>query len=63
MISSTEETHASQPHAQSDLMNYQSEEFLQIDKWKWDDILAYGNVARKSPEENLEIGFKFGTTP
>ena len=42
--SSIEETHASKPQAQSSLMNYPCEEFIQIDKRKWNDVPAYGIV-------------------
>ena len=31
-------------------MNYPSEEFILIDKWKWNDIPAYGVVERNSLE-------------
>ena len=48
-----EETHASQPQAQSDLMNNHSEDFIPIDKRKWNDIPAYGDVKRKTLEWNI----------
>ena len=53
IISSIEETHASQPQAQSDLMNNHSEDFIPIDKRKWNDIPAYGDVKRKTLEWNI----------
>ena len=63
ITSNIEETHASKPQAHSSLMNYPSEEFIHIDKKKWNDILAYGIVERNSLEwEDLENDDKFGTT-
>ena len=44
IVSSIEETHASQPGTQSNLMNNHSEDFIPIVKRKWNDILAYGEV-------------------
>ena len=48
IISSIVETQASKPETQSDLMNNYFENFIQIDKRKWDDILACEDVARKT---------------
>ena len=48
--SSIEETHASQTQAQSNLMKYPTEDFIQIDERKCNDIPAYGTVERKSLE-------------
>ena len=50
MISSTGETHASNPETQSDLMNYHSEFFIQIDTRKWNYLPACEDVVRKSLE-------------
>ena len=44
--SSTEETPASKQQEQPILMNYLSEEFIQIDRRKWNDIVAGDDVAR-----------------
>ena len=46
-MSSIGETGASQPKTQSDLMNSHSEDFIPIDKRKWNDIPAYGDVKRE----------------
>ena len=49
VTSSVEETHASKPQAQSSIpMNYLSTEFIQIDRRKWNDILACDNVDKDS---------------
>ena len=50
VVSSIEEIRASQSQAQSDLMNYHSEDFFQIDNRKWNDIPSYDDVERKSLE-------------
>ena len=64
MMSSIGETGASQPKTQSDLMNSHSEDFIPIDKKKWNDIPAYGDVKREDfGVEHLEIGHKFGAPP
>ena len=44
MLPSTEETRASQPRTQSNLINNHSEDFIPIDGRKWNDIPAYGEV-------------------
>ena len=58
-IASTEESHASQPQAQWNLMNYFSEDFLRIETWKWNAIAAKGTVERKSLECRSRKWFKF----
>ena len=66
MMSSIAEPGAnkSQPKTQSDLMNNHSEDFIPIDKKKWNDIPTYGDVKREdSCVEHLENGNKFGTPP
>ena len=50
MISSMKETHVSQSQAQSDLMYYYSEDFIQIDERKWNDFPVCDTVERKSLE-------------
>ena len=49
--SSTEETRASQPKTQSNLMHDHSEDFIPSDKRKWSDIPANGEI-RGRPLEN-----------
>ena len=44
VTSSIEETHASKPQEQSSLMKYPSDEFIQIDKRKWNAIPACDTV-------------------
>ena len=63
MMSSIGETGASQPKTQSDLMNSHSEDFVPIDKKKWNDIPAYGDEQEDCCVEHLENGNKFGTPP
>ena len=50
MMSSIGETRAPQPKTQSDLMNNHSEDFIPIDKRKWNDIPAHGDVKGKTLE-------------
>ena len=42
-----------QPETQLDLMNNHSEDFIPIDKRKWYDFLAYGDVKGKTLEWNI----------
>ena len=53
ILPSTEETRASQPRTQSNLMNNHSEDFIPLDKRKWNDILADGEVKRRPLEYRI----------
>ena len=44
ILASAEETRASQPKTQSNLMNNHSEEFVPIDERKWNDVPANDDV-------------------
>ena len=50
ILSSREETRASQPKALSNLMNDRSGNFVPSDERKWDFILAYDDVKGKTLE-------------
>ena len=50
---STEETRASQPKTQSNLMNNHSVDFIPVGKRKWNDILAYGEVEGRPLEHRI----------
>ena len=63
VISSIEETHASQPHAQSNLMNYPSKDSIQIDKKEVEGRSSFWYCRKKvSGVENFEDGLKMCTT-
>ena len=58
ITTSIEETHASKQQGQSSTqMNYPSEEFIPIDKRKWNDIPAVDNVKRESLARNISKRF------
>ena len=42
ILSSNEDSRASQPETQPNVMTIHSEDFIPIDEWKWNDISAYG---------------------
>ena len=50
---STEETPASQPATQSNLISDHSEDFIPKDERKWNDISAYGDVKGKTLESRI----------
>ena len=52
MLSSTEDTRASQP-TQANQTNNHSEDFIPIDKRKWNDITAYGEVRGRTLEYRI----------